>query len=51
MKDSCVMWKIFSATGYIDAYLYYRDLLKNEDEQAEHTVREVVWGKENNVSL
>lgn len=33
MKDSNIMWKIFTLTGYIDAYLYYKDLLQEDEKE------------------
>lgn len=41
MKDSHIMWKIFTLTGSIDAYLYYRDLLQ-EDEKKDLDSAEVL---------
>ncbi|WP_227767497.1 YqzL family protein [Zhaonella formicivorans] len=36
------MWKIFSVTGYIDAYLYYKDLLAAESEQSDQPTAEIL---------
>ncbi|MDS1029462.1 YqzL family protein [Bacillota bacterium LX-D] len=30
MKESNIMWKIFANTGYINAYLFYKNLRQDE---------------------
>ncbi|MBS4535281.1 YqzL family protein [Clostridium sp. D2Q-14] len=35
------IWKIFETTGKIDAYLYYKELVNNQENQSNQNTREV----------